>query len=74
MKSKLIIASSFFLALVIFSNATIHAKEVTPTPVQEATQMIVKYDLAFPGILPDHPLYKLKVLRNKIIASWQPLC
>lgn len=69
MKSKLIIASSFFLALVIFSNATIHAKEVTPTPVQEATQMIVKYDLAFPGILPDHPLYKLKVLRNKIIAS-----
>jgi len=25
------------------------------------------YILAWPGILPDHPLYKLKVLRNKII-------
>lgn len=29
---------------------------------------IVKYDLAYPGILPDHPLYKLKVLRDKITA------
>ena len=28
----------------------------------------VKYDLAFPGILPDHPLYKIKVLRDKITA------
>jgi len=27
---------------------------------------IVKYDLAYPGILPDHPFYKLKVLRDKI--------
>jgi len=26
----------------------------------------VKYDLPYPGILPDHPLYKLKVLRDKI--------
>lgn len=25
------------------------------------------YQLAYPGILPDHPLYKLKVLRDKII-------
>lgn len=26
----------------------------------------VEYNLAYPGILPDHPLYKLKVLRDKI--------
>ncbi|MBI2613553.1 MAG: hypothetical protein HYW62_02180 [Candidatus Levybacteria bacterium] len=26
----------------------------------------IDYDLAFPGILPDNPLYKLKVLRDKI--------
>ena len=25
------------------------------------------YALSWPGILPDHPLYKLKVLRNKIV-------
>lgn len=30
---------------------------------------IIKYDLAFPGILPDHPLYKLKALRDKITAA-----
>lgn len=30
---------------------------------------IVKYNLAYPGILPDHPLYKLKVLRDKISVS-----
>ncbi len=27
------------------------------------------YQFPWPGILPDHPLYKLKVLRNKIIAK-----
>lgn len=40
----------------------IHAQEQTPQP----TPAPVHYDLAFPGILPDHPLYKLKVLRDKI--------
>lgn len=35
---------------------------LSPTP----TPTIVRYDLAFPGILPDNPLYKLKVLRDKI--------
>ena len=28
----------------------------------------VKYDLAYPGILPNHPLYKVKVLRDRITA------
>lgn len=28
----------------------------------------VNYLLAYPGILPDNPLYKIKVLRDKIIA------
>ncbi len=32
------------------------------------TPSIVQYDLAFPGILPDHPLYKVKVLRDKVQA------
>lgn len=29
--------------------------------------MYIQYDLAYPGILPDHPLIKLKVLRDKLI-------
>ncbi|MDO8621178.1 MAG: DUF5667 domain-containing protein [Candidatus Levybacteria bacterium] len=37
---------------------------------EESTQStIIKYDLAYPGILPDNPLYKLKVVRDKIVAS-----
>lgn len=27
------------------------------------------YQFAWPGILPDHPLYKVKVFRNKVIAK-----
>lgn len=37
---------------------------VTQTPTQTPS---VKYDMAYPGILPDSPLYKLKLLREKII-------
>lgn len=45
----------------------------TPTPTPSGPEALagqrprpVKYDLAFPGMLPDHPLYKLKVLRDKV--------
>ena len=41
----------------------VRADELTPSA-------IIKYDLPYPGILPDNPLYKLKVLRDKIIASF----
>lgn len=30
---------------------------------------IINYNMAFPGMLPDHPLYKLKILRDRIIAA-----
>lgn len=48
------------------------SQEATPTTSQEnqtsSPSAIIKYNLAYPGILPDNSLYKLKVLRNKIIA------
>src|SRR3989344_826320 len=31
------------------------------------TSASVKYDLPYPGMLPDHKLYKLKVLRDKVM-------
>ncbi len=46
-----------------------------PTPVtddvqnQATSSVTVKYDLAYPGMLPDNPLYKLKQLRDKIAAG-----
>ncbi len=40
------------------------AEEKTTAPVVTETP---DYDLPYPGMLPDHPLYKIKTLRNKII-------
>lgn len=46
-----------------------------PSPVtddiqnQATSSVAVKYDLAYPGMLPDNPLYKLKQLRDKIAAG-----
>lgn len=73
MKSKLILSLSFFLGMILISNLiTIHAQEETSTSTQDekiTTQTFINYDMAFPGMLPDHPLYKLKVLRDKISAG-----
>jgi len=55
----------FLLLLVllfIFRAGNVQAQEITPTP--SPTPTFIKYDLAFPGILPDNKLYKLKVLRK----------
>lgn len=37
-----------------------------PTQETSTKSAIIEYDLAFPGILPDNPIYKLKVLRDKL--------
>lgn len=50
----------FILFIVFFIFASIIA---FPAAAAEKIQ----YDLAYPGILPDNPLYKLKVLRNKLM-------
>lgn len=56
--------------LLAYSQDLIRAQEMTPTPTPtQNTPPYVKYDLAYPGMLPDSPLYKLKVLRDKIIAA-----
>lgn len=52
----------FFITTIFFTTPFIVlAQEMAPSP-----SPIVNYDLAYPGILPDHPFYKLKVLRDKI--------
>lgn len=40
-----------------------------PTAVREQPKQgkRLEYELPYPGILPDHPLYKLKVLRDRIV-------
>jgi hypothetical protein len=43
------------------------ALTVTPSPIASPMPTRVEYVLPYPGILPTHPLYFLKDLRDKII-------
>lgn len=66
---KQVIKYQFLSAFIIITAAiffvnNIHAQEITPEPTPTPT--IIQYDLAFPGLLPDNFLYKLKVLRDKL--------
>lgn len=62
-----------FTILAFSSSPTkIHAQteSISPAPEIQSNQATpstyVKYDLAYPGMLPDNRLYKLKILRDKI--------
>ncbi len=59
MVRKIIIAVLIFF---LFTN-TSFAQETSTVSAN------VRYDLAYPGMLPDSPFYKIKVLRDKIILT-----
>lgn len=68
-KKKLIVFFIILISLLLFAHRPFFAQELTSAPEapkESSASSIVKYDLAYPGILPDHPLYKLKLLRDKI--------
>jgi len=46
-----------------------HQQQVTQLPVPEKEKTAVDYYLPYPGILPDHPLYWLKMIRDKIMLT-----
>lgn len=48
------------------ASPTAQPKVETATPAAKPT---VEYALPYPGILPDHPLYSLKMIRDRIV-SW----
>ncbi len=55
----------FCLLFIVISPASAAENKVnSKTPMSEAR---IDYQFPWPGILPDHPLYKLKVARNKLI-------
>jgi hypothetical protein len=64
MKLKRYIAQLIVLMVLIILARSINAQESTPSPTP--TPAIVKYELAYPGILPDNFLYKIKVFRDKM--------
>ncbi len=55
--SFVLLTTVFFLLV-----KSVNAVSPTVTPVNNE----VEYTLAYPGLLPDHPLYPLKVIRDKI--------
>lgn len=73
MIKKLLIFFFLLPAFFLLTSKPLFAQELSLAPEnsQESTPSpaIIKYNLAYPGILPDHPLYKLKVLRDRISAS-----
>lgn len=74
MKILVWIISLFALASIIVSptfskEPSITEPSPTPTEEQASASATIKYDLAYPGMLPDNPLYKLKLLRDKISAA-----
>src|SRR3989344_4236916 len=60
---KIFILILFILLLPLASNT--YAQGILNSSTSQTTSS--SYQLAYPGILPDHPLYKLKVLRDKLI-------
>lgn len=69
MKRMLLLTVIFFTTIFLTTPSMLSAQEVmseTTENQQMSPSTIVQYDLAYPGILPDYPLYKLKVLRDRI--------
>jgi len=66
----------FFIILFAFlpnPNQSVSAQTVSPsttisvTPTLSPTPTPIEYQLPYPGLLPDNPLYKFKTLRDRII-------
>lgn len=58
--AAVIIVAIFFQHFI----ATSYAAEATPNTANDTIQ----YDLSYPGLLPDHPLYILKQVRDNMMA------
>lgn len=61
----------FFLSFWVFVSVDkSHAQEDTnmvPSPTPQV-QNTVEYELPYPGLLPDNPLYFLKVIRDRVVS------
>lgn len=57
-----------FLFILLFANPSF-AVEIRIEDASSTKSSSIDYQLAWPGMLPDNPLYRLKVLRDKIISK-----
>ena len=78
-KKSLLVIASFIFATSVLATSVIRITAQTVPFYQVAgetvnltltpTPMVVNYHLAYPGLLPDHFLYRFKMLRDKIWLS-----
>lgn len=66
MKKIIIFLVSFGILSIYFVNA-VYAQEKAENIPSPTPQNDIDYNLPFPGLLPDHPLYSLKLIRDKIL-------
>jgi|SRR3989344_3839871 len=67
---KIIIGSSFLLLAFFVIFGLSFAQELSIKEATESSDFIeeqVKYDLPYPGLLPDSPIYFLKALRDAVV-------
>lgn len=67
-----VISESILLLFVflIFFSTSVHSQSVAPVSLEDiasAPATVQHYNLPYPGILPDHPLYFVKSLRDRIL-------
>lgn len=60
---SLIVTFSF---LTFIPKASVYSQDLTPA--QTASETAVNYQLPYPGLLPDHPLYFLKAARDRVFS------
>lgn len=61
----------FCVTLALFIGTIAIAQEIESSPSASASptpKPSVEYFLPYPGLLPDHPLYPIKVLRDRIVG------
>lgn len=62
-RSILFLLLLFFITLPQFVYA-----QTSPTATSSPTPVTIEYNMPYPGLLPDNPLYGLKVLRDRLIS------
>lgn len=58
---------TFFIAIYI-TLVTAYAQEIASSSIKEPFPTAIEYQLPYPGLLPDNPLYFLKVFRDNLTA------
>ncbi|MCL5439191.1 MAG: DUF5667 domain-containing protein [Patescibacteria group bacterium] len=66
MRKFFLVAIAFLIFLQTYK-VSFAQEKITPTSTPFPTPTPIEYQLPYPGLLPDHPLYFIKAVRDKIM-------